>query len=420
MAWVALAVLGQVACTSSGGTDDPMVQVDNGAPSQPPPPAPDDTAPQPASDAGAPSPEGALPETPAYPPGAPGPYAVGHLSTEAVDDARGGRTLPLEVWYPVDASGAGAYPRTQYPLFEPILSLESELAREEAPVAEASDLPLVVFSHGYGSVNIQSIPLMETLASHGFVVVAPEHIGNSQGASEDDFDTAASKRVPDAIFVVDHMQARSQEPGDAFHTRLGARVGLVGHSFGGMTALGTKVGWAGAEPDARVGAIVPISAVIDGDLQEDDRGGPNAGFTEEQLARADAPVLLVAGTEDVDVPAENNAIAFDQLINAPAVYRLDIVGANHTHFANVCTFGDTLIANGIVEATWPLIGAGELVEPYEQTCTDTAAPVEEVDRLLGLFTVAFLRYHLLDEPEYAPYLTSQFAGQEPMAELSIR
>ena len=53
--------------------------------------------------------------------------------------------------------------------------------------------------------------------------------------------------------------------------------------------------------------------------------------------------MLMGGTADVNVFLENNEIAFNQIVNAPVVYRVDIIGANHTHFANVCQIGDFLI-----------------------------------------------------------------------------
>lgn len=109
-----------------------------------------------------------------------GEYAVGHDEFTVVDSARGNRAIPVDVWYPVaptDASGA----RTKYSLSGAI-GLESKVAFEAPPALQASALPLLVFSHGYGGINTQSTSLMETLASHGFVVASPEHTGNAQGS----------------------------------------------------------------------------------------------------------------------------------------------------------------------------------------------------------------------------------------------
>jgi predicted dienelactone hydrolase len=88
---------------------------------------------------------------------------------------------------------------------------------------------------------------METLASHGFIVIAPEHTGNSQSSGEDTFDEAAANRVPDVSFFIDTMNRRNHDPDDMFYQRVKTDgVGVVGHSFGGMTAVGMAAGWAGA------------------------------------------------------------------------------------------------------------------------------------------------------------------------------
>jgi len=229
-----------------------------------------------------------------------------------------------------------------------------------------------------------------------------------------DFDAAAEHRVPDVSAVIDAMARRSAESDDAFSDRIAThRVGVIGHSFGGMTAIGAAAGWAGAGPDPRVAAIAPVSAVIDGDLQSDERAGPNAGFTADQLAGVVIPAMLIGGTEDVDVPIENNRLAFDQMVNAPAVYRVDVIGANHTHFANVCAIGDLLIELGLDPDLWATLGAEDLIAPYEATCTGDAFPIAEADRLLSLYAVAFFRRHLLGEVGYDDWLSEGYADGEP-------
>jgi len=210
------------------------------------------------------------------------------------------------------------------------------------------------------------------------------------------------------------MLIRSEDPSDPFFERVANNgIGVLGHSFGGMTAIGTAAGWADAEADARVEAILAVSAVIEPELQSDTRTSPNAGFTEGQLERITVPTMLMAGTEDVNVFPENNEIAFEQIVNAPHVYRVDLIGANHTHFANVCQIGDFLIEIGIDREAWPAIGAEELIAPYEATCGPEAFPIEEANRLQNLYTVAFFRRHLLDETGYDGFLSSEFAQLEP-------
>jgi len=356
-------------------------------------------------------------------PDALGPRAVGHSSFTAVDAARADRALPVDVWYPVDDEDAADAPLAEYLLLGP-LGLPSEVAVEDLPVSSRPKQTLLVFSHGYGGISIQSFGLMEALASHGFIVLSPEHTGNAQSTpaeSTDSFDESAAKRVPDVSFLIDTMFGRNQDPQDPFYQRIDeSAVGVVGHSFGGMTAVGMAAGWAGAPADPRVMAIAPISAVIDGELQSDDRPSPNAGFTREQLESITIPVMLMGGTEDINVPIGNNAIAFEQMVNASPLYKVDIVGANHNHFAAICAIANWLLDRGWGPEIWPGLGAEALIEPYETTCSPDVLAIEEANRLQNLYVVSFFKSQLRDERGYERFLTPTFAETEPGVAFTVK
>lgn len=349
-----------------------------------------------------------------------GPYAVGHSSFEVVDAARDDRQLLVDAWYPVDEQDAEESPQTEYLLLDPI-GLPSDVAVEGLPVSSRSGQTLLVFSHGYGGIQIQSFALMEALASHGFIVVSPEHTGNSQSSSDDTFDEAAGNRVPDVSFLIDAMFERNQDSEDPFFGRIDEEaVGVLGHSFGGMTSIGMVAGWAGASPNPRVTAIAPISAVIDGEMQSDDRPSPNAGFTQEQLESIVVPVMLMGGTEDINVPIGNNAIGFEQMSNAPRVYKVDIIGATHNHFAAICPIANRLMDFGWGPEVWPMLGAEALIEPYETTCGLDVLPIEEATRLQNLFVVSFFKAHMLDESGYDRFLTPAFAEMDGGATVTVK
>jgi predicted dienelactone hydrolase len=293
---------------------------------------------------------------------------------------------------PDDAAGDFAFYTLQGPL-----GFDSTLAFADVPVSSAGPRPLIVFSHGFGGISIQSVRLMEHLASHGFVVVSPEHTGNTQ--TDMSSPDPEADRYPDVAFIIDEMGARNAVPGDSFEGRVDAQnVGVAGHSFGGMTAQFMAAGHPPFGPDLRVKAIMPVAA-------------SSNQLTDEELAGITVPTLLMVGTLD---PLQTATIRSFDLIASAFLYRVDVVGANHTHFANVCDIGNTLIDLGVTIDQWPSIGAGALVPIYADTCVPPAFPIEEATRLQNLYAVAHFRRHLLGEGYYDRFLTGAYAAaREP-------
>jgi predicted dienelactone hydrolase len=320
----------------------------------------------------------------------------------SVDAAREGRELIVNVWYPVDDADAATEPRTEYPLQE-VFRLASEVAVDDLPVSSEGPHAFLVFSHGFGGINTQSTPLMEALASHGFIVASPEHTGNTALDASDDDATAAAKRVPDVSHIIDTMFERARTQGDAFEGRIDeAKVGVLGHSFGGSTALGMVAGWAGADPDPRVKAIGVIAGGVGSDR-----------FSEEVLSTVTEPAILFVGTLDTNA-VENHNYAFDHMPNAEPLFKVEVTGANHTHFANVCAIGNFLIDAGLTQDLWPGFGAGALIQPYNDTCTDEVFPIDEAHRLQNLYMVAHFKRYLLDQTGYDLFLSASYAdANEP-------
>ena len=102
-------------------------------------------------------------------------------------------------------------------------------------------LPVVAISHGLGSDRTSFAYLAEHLASHGFAVLVPEHPGSDRQqleallagvAAEVAEPTEFANRPLDITYLLDELQRNP----DYAHLNLN-QVGVIGHSFGGYTAL---------------------------------------------------------------------------------------------------------------------------------------------------------------------------------------
>lgn len=171
-----------------------------------------------------------------------GSHAVGFRRV-AVRGAQG-RRLDLRAWYPA-AGAAGAEPRIRYAqrnkfnrqvLPVRYVTAPGAALRGGAPDREHGPYPLVLFSHGYAMSPILYSTLVEHYASRGFVVVAPEH-NERLTNSLDGFWKAVIDRPVDITRSIDRAQKLTAAGGALEGMIDMTRVAVVGHSYGGFTAL---------------------------------------------------------------------------------------------------------------------------------------------------------------------------------------
>jgi predicted dienelactone hydrolase len=308
-----------------------------------------------------------------------GDRAVGKTTVE-VAVAHRDVALPVELWYPADAAAAAAADDAIYTLTVPLgdssltLTQPSPLAKDAPAVADDASFPLVVFSHGSGGVRFQSLFLAEALASHGYVVVAPDHVGNTFGDSSG---TPAFDRPRDVSALIDAAAAGQIAPeilGEVVDT---ARVAVTGHSFGGYTSVAVAAGnpLIDFEADPRVSAIVPIAPALGPSLLADD-----------VLESLTTPTLFLGGTADTVTPIEPNIDRAIGLMSADVVYRLDVEDAGHYSFTDVCDFADAIVdqTGGLADF---ILG---ILPGYPESCDGTLRDITEVQELTILATVGFL------------------------------
>jgi dienelactone hydrolase len=154
------------------------------------------------------------------------------------------RELDTIIWYPAVAAGTGP-----------------DEVTEDAPIAE-SRWPLIMFSHGYCGLPEQSPFYVETLASWGFVVAAPQHPGtlltdpSCTGQAPSQFVDSYANRVADIRFVIDRLLEDAKDPSSRLYHHIDpGRIGMTGHSFGGQTALRV------ASADRRIDGAVALAPV---------------------------------------------------------------------------------------------------------------------------------------------------------------
>ncbi|MBD1912972.1 MULTISPECIES: alpha/beta fold hydrolase [unclassified Leptolyngbya] len=106
--------------------------------------------------------------------------------------------------------------------------------------------PVVVISHGLGSTPEAFDYLGEHLASYGFATVLPQHIGSDESLRDalisgvlgtDINPVEFIDRPLDIRYILDVLEQMAQ-PGGSLEGRIDTnQVGVIGHSFGGYTAL---------------------------------------------------------------------------------------------------------------------------------------------------------------------------------------
>lgn len=176
-----------------------------------------------------------------------GSRAVGVTTIETYDATRD-RTLEIEVWYPSAATETG--PAEVYRVKgmggHTFARLRSYVGahRNSRVDTTLGPRPVVLLSHGATSSRLAHIGLCELLASHGYIVAAPDHRGHTMadklgGVSWNERAQAAMNRPLDLSRTLDELLARNVDGRSIFEGTIDPdRVAVAGHSFGGRTAMG--------------------------------------------------------------------------------------------------------------------------------------------------------------------------------------
>lgn len=340
-------------------------------------------------------------------PDQPGPFAVGRETVTVKDPQRPERDLTVDVWYPADKSRVEGATPVKY-LVIPGVEVPSRAAFSGLPVSTQGPFPLVMYSHGYGGLRFISSFLTETLASHGFVVVAPDHTGNTAiDAVTGQIAKRAQNelnRVGDVRATLDDALARNANSGDLLYQSIDPeKIGIMGHSLGGMTSIIGTVGHGGLPGYPKIKAIVGLAAYT--------KNIPLA-----ELQKVKVPTMLISGTLDTTAKLKPNTVRTWNAIPARPLYRVDLVKGAHQSFSDICYYLE--IAPTIKNV--PQVIVDTVTESGKGGCQPGQLPWRKANSLTELYTISFFLDQLAGKSAYTAYLTPEYASTEPSVEFSVK
>jgi len=275
-------------------------------------------------------------------------------------------------------------------------------------------LPVVVMSHGFGSYPAYFEPFARHLASWGYAVAVPEHIGSDknyqQAVLQGKLSNAVSpfefiSRPLDIRYLLDEFESLATE--DPLWQRLDLeQVGIIGHSFGGYTALAMAGAPLNAPRlqtctesnvtlnpsvilqcranylptksdrlrDPRIQAVIAVNPIT------------STVFGPESLGKIEIPTLMVSGSNDLVAPAIEEQIH-------PYIW----LGSEDKYLAVMEPGTHSSTSSNRGNAAMPAL---------------LSSPRPDLGRsYLKALSLAFFETHLVERTQFESYLTSTYAEE---------
>lgn len=280
--------------------------------------------------------------------------------------------------------------------------------------------PLAIIAHGLGSERSDFAYLAKHLASHGYIVAVPEHAGSSGAYKEAYMRGELSVDVSPVEFYsrprdLTHLLDRLERTAE-FQSQIDwSQVGVIGHSFGGTTALLAAGAPLNLErirykcdrdrftlnvsvflqcrasnlppgnynlQDSRIKAVTALNPVTSSVL------GP------ESLNEIEIPTLIVGGTRDFVSPFIEEQVHPFLWLDTSNKYLATMV--NGSHFST------------INEAN--IVGINDFFVGFRPDLGRN---------YLEALSLAFFETHVRDRQEYRSYLTAAYAQNIADSELPL-
>jgi predicted dienelactone hydrolase len=289
-------------------------------------------------------------------------------------------------------------------------------------ISATANKPLIVFSHGFGSVRTDLRYLAEHLASHGYVVAALEHPGSNETSSK-----VVSKgknrlvepqefldRPRDISFILDELAQLKQTANNPLQGKLATNnVMVVGYSFGGGTALALaggelqienlkqrcqqKLGKTNLSESLQCAAqTLPEKTyqLRDARIKQAIALNPTTSlmFGETGLTKVQIPTLILSSSADKITPALTEQVMGFAKIPSPK-WLVGVVGGSHL---------------SVIDPKITPYQEGKPGKPILNKEV-TGEQAKDVRKFLKGITLAMAAQLTPEASQYAPFLTSDYA-----------
>ncbi|MGG6238686.1 alpha/beta hydrolase [Nodosilinea sp. AN01ver1] len=284
-------------------------------------------------------------------------------------------------------------------------------------------IPVIVLSHGLGDSRTTFFGLAAHAASYGFAVALPEHVGSNSSQKNAmltglDRETFKARdfldRPLDVSFLLDELERLNAS---TFDNRLNVnRVAVVGHSFGGYTAL--ALGGASIDFDRLARRCNPAANLLldaamvlecralelraDAEVMDrlaqgtkDDRvqlvmafATVSNLFGPRGMAQVAVPVMLFGGEVDLVAPVVPQQVATFSWLRGRDRYLY--LGENTSHGPDFTRLATRFLY---------------IDDALEQSIDEAIAATQGVNRSL---VVAFAQVYLAQNEAYRPFLRSHY------------
>lgn len=247
-------------------------------------------------------------------------------------------------------------------------------------VEEETPLPLVIVSHGGGGNWDANYAQAQHLATHGYVVLALEHIGSNTvvmkrggrlGQNLKAMTRAADEvlgRPLDVSFAIDQAQEWNQDAGSLAKRIDLDHIGLLGYSYGAYTTLvvaGARPALDWLEPPVSPGkGLGPdlSDGRVDCGVALSPQGPGEPFFIEDSYSSIKIPLLGVSGDRDRQQGAKpENRLRGFELWPAGDKYLIWLTNVDHTAFSDSTGSGNRMLPSRAREDVQPLVRAATLL-----------------------------------------------------------